>query len=327
MRDFFSYRIARSLRRFQKVPLPPELLFDELWVSRFDEEAMYRDAGCCQCVGTPMGVFEVVGMDYVERARRAWRPRELFLMLLLTKAFAIVEQQCQRGILVTATDRDRLIELIKSYYQYVGGPNTPDHAPREAVERYIAQYTVPEAITAEEAVKPIVIRHPLLDELRWVDAELRERFPIEGRSDQGLMALGLGLYDIDDILNNKNHYGWLTPINCRVFARTGGDGVHYSFLLRHHEITEESPIVCSCPDGATNYVVGETLHDFLCRGARGGYFALPQFDKETDDPQERQMLDYLAVRLSLQIWTDPQRFRWLMETYDSQLQLPAELRS
>ena len=325
MRDFISYRIARKLRRFQSVPLPDELLFDELWVSRIDEEAMYRDAGSCEFVGAPVGVFEVVGMEYVERARRAWRPRELFLMLLLKKAFEIVEQQCHRGILVPDTDRERLIALLTAYYEYVGG-NRPKEQPSELVEGYISRQTVPEAITAEEAAKPIVIRHPLLDELRRVDIELRERFLLEQPSDQGLMALGLGLYDLEDLLSNKNRYDYLTPINCRVFATTGGDGVHYSFLLKGREITAESLVVCTWPDGSESHVVGENLYDFLCRGARGGYFALPHFDEATDDPERRVLLEYLAERLNLNRWTDPDRYKWLMETYDGQLQLPAEWR-
>jgi len=70
-----------------------------------------------------------------------------------------------------------------------------------------------------------------------------------------------------------------TPKNSLSFARTGGDGVHFSFVLQGTEYTEDSPIVMTVPmafGGPCNAIVGENLRDFLALGCVAGYFALEQ---------------------------------------------------
>src|SRR5688572_19385617 len=61
-----------------------------------------------------------------------------------------------------------------------------------------------------------------------------------------------------------------TPKNATVFARTGGDGVHYSLLHLDNEATDLSPVVMTVPFFGTspNVIVGETFLEFLCLGCK-----------------------------------------------------------
>src|SRR5687767_64611 len=60
-----------------------------------------------------------------------------------------------------------------------------------------------------------------------------------------------------------------TPLNSVTFASTGGDGVHFGFL--HVEGCSLSPVVMTVPmSDVHNFVVGESLFEFLCLGAKRG---------------------------------------------------------
>lgn len=70
-----------------------------------------------------------------------------------------------------------------------------------------------------------------------------------------------------------------SPTNTKVFARTGGDGVHYSIL----EISEEiQPVVMTVPmnfGGSMrdyNWIIGENLNEFLSIGYYNGWFPIEQ---------------------------------------------------
>lgn len=72
---------------------------------------------------------------------------------------------------------------------------------------------------------------------------------------------------------------WCTPENSATFAKTGGDGVHFGFLLENGEVYNDSPVIMTLPCADTaNIVVGENLLDFLSLGCRGGYFELEQIE-------------------------------------------------
>ncbi len=343
----FFYRLAMRLHPYQSLPLPHELEFVDRGFSAFVAEGMRRDAHFSEYFNSENGVFEVLGMAHVERALRAWRPRELFLMLVLRMAFDIVQEQCRLGVLVEAHNRDRLIEILKLYYQYLRvGKGTSE--ARAAVDNYIAKHTLPDAISATEAAIPVVIRHSLLAELRRIDTELRDRIPSADSWDNGLQALGLGLQGLDEMVRNEGRYDHCTPINCRVFASTGGDGTHFSLMIQNGEISQDSPVVMTVPcNSGESLIVGENLHDFLCLGLRLGYFGLDNFSLKIDvaldsytDPDwqprteydaidvsehHQRMLDYLGTRLNLQPWTDRQRFERLQERYKSELRLPPDM--
>ena len=113
----------------------------------------------------------------------------------------------------------------------------------------------------------------LYKQLRELAAELAE--PGEDPS-YTFDTAGVGLILIDE----EGHEGYdSTPLNADTFARTGGDGVHYSFLHDTERSDGNYPIVMTVPmadEESTNCVVGENLHEFLALGYWTGYFGIEQ---------------------------------------------------
>ena len=101
-----------------------------------------------------------------------------------------------------------------------------------------------------------------------------------------------------------------SPINTKVFARTGGDGVHYSIL----EISENiQPVVMTVPmnfgDSMNDYnvIIGENLNEFLSIGYYNGWFPIEQlcydnywavdfYSKENMDDDYQKDGDYQFVK-------------------------------
>ena len=106
--------------------------------------------------------------------------------------------------------------------------------------------------------------------------------------------------------------GYATPANAEVFARTGGDGVHFTRLT-----DSAQPIVMVVPMKYPDpyVVVGQSLHDFLRLGCRCGYFGLEQlvYDwketvdwiREGDDREDYPQLAKLAEHFKLEPHADP----------------------
>jgi hypothetical protein len=132
-----------------------------------------------------------------------------------------------------------------------------------------------------------------------------------------------------------------TPTNAKVFASTGGDGVHYSLI----EISDRiQPVVMTVPAsfGDTiadyNIILGENLNEFLSLGYYNGWFPLEQlcYDKPwavdfyaAEDSKEesgdtlfvkalRAVLGYAHIPLNLE------RLDELHRLYFDQLQFNAE---
>lgn len=180
----------------------------------------------------------------------------------------------------------------------------------------------------------LTIDHPLWDRLRTLNKVAARRFTAE--FDKGLGSIGL-------ILNSQPQHGgyWCTPINSVAFAGTGGDGVHFSFLVQDGKVTEKSPIVMTVPEPSDtpNSIVGEDLFDFLCLGYHRGYFALATLPSDTGfaayqsaewqpkenwhysvgygvDDHSRKLLDFLIAGLGLSPWKDLKgKFLRLQELY------------
>lgn len=110
-----------------------------------------------------------------------------------------------------------------------------------------------------------------------------------------------------------------TPRNCVTFAGTGGDGVHYSFLLFGHAPADASPIVMTVPMAEEpNRVLGRNLRHFLGLGLHSGYFMLEQLQydfagtvaaldrHELDyrEPEEARALATIAEALQVAGWSD-----------------------
>src|SRR5262245_25487922 len=103
------------------------------------------------------------------------------------------------------------------------------------------------------------VKHSLWKELCRLDKVAARKFPT--KHDPGFGSLGLIL------ANQLERCGyWCTPQNALTFARTGGNGVHFSFIVLDGEVNESSPVVITIPNafGEYNFIGGESLFDFLC---------------------------------------------------------------
>ncbi|MBK7304423.1 MAG: hypothetical protein IPP06_16665 [Saprospiraceae bacterium] len=85
-----------------------------------------------------------------------------------------------------------------------------------------------------------------------------------------------GMIPVDD--DGHSRYN-CSPLNTTVFARTGGDGVHYSIL----ELSEKAqPIVMTVPMNFSksindyNIIISENLNEFLSIGFYNGWFPIEQ---------------------------------------------------
>jgi hypothetical protein len=186
------------------------------------------------------------------------------------------------------------------------------------------------------------LNHPLWSRLVELDTVARRRFSTQ--LDRGFGGIGLRLN------NPPEQYDyWCTPTNVVTFASTGGDGVHFSFLVQDDEITEQSPIVITVPgafDGP-NWIGGRDLYEFLCLGSLRGFFALGEiaYTQEealriltdqhwhpTEDQhysvgyvpneEESPILDFLVGQLALKPWPHASHFSNLQARYGGLLELP-----
>jgi hypothetical protein len=108
---------------------------------------------------------------------------------------------------------------------------------------------------------------PTIDDLSRVHQLAAQQFPHE-YLDVGLGAIGLFLHD------RPKHAGYRqTPTNSITFASIGVDGIHFGSITDGDTLDPDSPIVITIPMAFDNpnYIVGESLYDFLCLGCRHGY--------------------------------------------------------
>jgi hypothetical protein len=183
------------------------------------------------------------------------------------------------------------------------------------------------------AANGATLDHPLLQRLHEVDRHIREHFTLPQYADEGVGAVGLILRQT---LANGGY--WCSPRNALEFAHTGGDGDHYSLLIKDGIIDESSPVVLTQPPEGANIVVGESLYDFLCFGMHGGYFSLLwsnagsptveadglQFHSHVED-YEQQVIALLARELKLKPWPQADRisrFESLQDRFRSQIDAP-----
>jgi hypothetical protein len=179
---------------------------------------------------------------------------------------------------------------------------------------------------------------PLLQELHLIDGEISQRIVgMHGRP-ATLECVGLILdKELDD-----SRYPHCTPLNCRTFANTGGDGAHFSLLVEDDMITETSPVVVTAPDSfSRSTVLAPSLRDFLRLGTRNGYFRLGQVPHAPEkilreqltqcdllsEPYQHQTIHHLCQRLNLVPWDGPEVYQSLQERYAGQLRYPPEMQS
>ncbi|MFO0882749.1 MAG: hypothetical protein U0894_00935 [Pirellulales bacterium] len=153
-----------------------------------------------------------------------------------------------------------------------------------------------------------------LTDLRRVHILTSQRFPHE-YLDEGLGAIGLFLHDPP-----KNAGYRLTPANSVTFASIGVDGIHFGSITDGDVIDPMSPVVITIPMAfeAPNYIVGQSLYDFLCLGCRHGYSNLGNlhlnFEATIDyyqnppndfyDERSSDILQCMTDELSLASWPD-----------------------
>ena len=171
-------------------------------------------------------------------------------------------------------------------------------------------------------------------DLRRVHELAADRFPHE-YLDVGLGAIGLFLNDPP-----KNAGYNCTPANSLTIAGLGVDGIHIGCVTESHVIDPLAPVVITIPMAfaSPNFIVGETLYDFLCLGCRNGYANLANlhtyfddtmdyyqgFDDNLFDDRVPDILQLLATELSLKPWADVRRhFTGLQSQFMSVLRMPA----
>jgi hypothetical protein len=202
-----------------------------------------------------------------------------------------------------------------------GAATAPNSASNHAAKpnKSRAQMTIVTAIGAK-------LDHPLLQRLHELDRHIRDKFKLPRYAGAGVGSVGL-------ILNSPLENGgyWCSPRNALTFAHTGGDGDHYSLLIKDGIINESSPVVLTWPSEGTQTIVGESLHDFLCFGMHGGYFQV--LSGHTDTPTveshglqfhphveeyQQQVIALLAAELKLTPWPQADRvsrFKSLQERF------------
>jgi hypothetical protein len=170
--------------------------------------------------------------------------------------------------------------------------------------------------------------HPLLLRLHEIDRHIRDTFTLPRYADAGVGSVGLIL---KATLENGGY--WCSPRNALTFAHTGGDGDHYSLLVKDGIINESSPVILTWPAEGTQIIVGESLHDFLCFGMHGGYFQVLSGHADTPtvesnglrfhpylEDYQRDVIALLASRLELKPWPQADRisrYKCLQERFHS----------
>ena len=176
------------------------------------------------------------------------------------------------------------------------------------------------------------------DDLQRVHELATNQFPHE-YLDTGLGAIGL-------FLNNppKNASYEQTPTNSVTFASIGVDGIHFGSITDGPNMDPKSPVVVTIPMAFDdpNYIVGESLYDFLCLGCRHGYANVANLHLNLDkslgyftvapddwfDDRVPGILDLLANELALKPWRNVHtHFHDLQSRFMSSLKFAASTES
>lgn len=192
---------------------------------------------------------------------------------------------------------------------------------------------------------PVEIRSRTWAKLLGAERAARKRFT--NAIEPGLDCLGLRLAPSVCL---DGYY--CSPVNAIQFASNGAEAV-FSFMIFAGQINDSTPIVLTCvaPCEQHNFIVGESLHDFLCLGYHRGFYALENMGyreartlqrmttgrwkpkAETDwrigfgvNEEQRSVLHYLRKRMQLKPWRNPSRkFAKLQRTYLPHLELRTSL--
>ena len=82
----------------------------------------------------------------------------------------------------------------------------------------------------------------------------------------------------------RNWIDWCTPRNVLTFATTGGDSVHYSYLVDERLPAGVCPIVMTLPCASElSLVIAESFQEFFDYGYYVGWFSLEQLYYEEEE--------------------------------------------
>ncbi len=153
-----------------------------------------------------------------------------------------------------------------------------------------------------------------IEELERVHRLALREFPHE-YLDEGLGAVGL-------FLNRppRNAGYQQTPVNSVTFAGIGVDGIHFGSLTKSDTVDPDRPVVITIPMAfdSPNFIVGESLFDFLCLGCTHGYSNLGDLHLnlgatldyyahppgEFFDTRAPGILRLLSAELALRMWSN-----------------------
>lgn len=172
-----------------------------------------------------------------------------------------------------------------------------------------------------------------LADLRRLHDLTAQRFPHE-YLDVGLGAIGLFLHEPPQNAGYRS-----TPANSTTFASIGVDGIHFGLISDGVIIDPMSPVVITIPMAfdSPNYIVGETLYDFMCLGCQHGYSnlgnlhldlesTLEYYQNPPEDFYDERCPDILQTitnALSLASWPDVRKhFVDLQSRFMPLLKLP-----
>lgn len=172
-----------------------------------------------------------------------------------------------------------------------------------------------------------------LADLRRVHDLTTHLFPHE-YLDEGLGSIGLFLQDPP-----RNAGYQSTPVNSLTFASIGVDGIHFGSIADGDALDPLSPVVMTIHMAfeAPNFIVGQTLYDFLCLGCRHGYSDLGNLHLSFDatiehyqnppgdffDTRSPDILRTMSDALSLSPWPDVRRhFLDLQSRFIPMLRMP-----
>jgi hypothetical protein len=155
---------------------------------------------------------------------------------------------------------------------------------------------------------------PTFDDLHRTHQLAETQFPHE-YLDAGLAAIGLFLHKPPKTAGYRQ-----TPMNSITFASIGVDGIHFGSVTDGVTVNPDRPVVVTIPMafGEPNFIVGESLFDFLSLGCTHGFFYLANLHTNLEatlnhfvippsdfyDDRVPGILRLLSHQLSLRPWQD-----------------------
>ncbi len=136
---WLAEKLTALFRPWHHDGLPEELAFGEIEAWVFVRGMMDRHARMAVKCHVPFGVFGIIGLEYADRAVRAWLPKERLLMEDVSCAFQPVQARAGSGHPVPQLLIDRLVFLLARYLAHVGAPWSEEQL-RERVEQFLRDY-------------------------------------------------------------------------------------------------------------------------------------------------------------------------------------------